>query len=184
MSLIYPLYSRRDRLSCTLALYSYRYRHSLGDFLGLVKHASTSALIQSSHLYFLSCLWFLAFTAVPAAANLKAASFCSVWCTKKNLDCCVHFLFFFGLSVGSVYLLRCVEASEAVGDFEWRHLEQPPYIQAWVPAGSMALYLLHVCPRWVSIGRPFRYHNYMMETRVSGCSHFTTQYHGPAVNIS
>lgn len=53
---------------------------------------------------------------------------------------------------GSVYLLRSVEATEAVGDPGRRHLEKPPYVQARAPGGSVALYLLHVCPRRVSVG--------------------------------
>lgn len=58
-------------------------------------------------------------------------------------------------SVGSVYLLCRVEAPEAVGDTGGRHLDKPPNVQAWGQRGSMALYLLHVCPRWVSTGRDF-----------------------------
>ncbi|CAF93922.1 unnamed protein product, partial [Tetraodon nigroviridis] len=52
--------------------------------------------------------------------------------------------------VGGLYLLRCVEASEAVGDPGRGHLEQPAHVSARPEGGSVAFRLLHVCPCRVS----------------------------------
>lgn len=61
----------------------------------------------------------------------------------------------FRCPVVGVYLLRCVEAAEAVGDFRWGHLEQPTHVSARPEGGSVAFYFLHVCPCRVSIRSPF-----------------------------
>lgn len=58
---------------------------------------------------------------------------------------------YFLCPVVGVYLLCCVEAAEAVGDFRWGHLEQPTHVSARPEGGSVAFHLLHVCPCRVSI---------------------------------
>ncbi len=144
---------------------------ALGDFL--------------QHLYFWFILLIFVFSAVwglASAPKCFVAENKSIWHFEPLTQRLTLVHIFCSPSVGSVYLLRRVEASEAVGDPRWRHLEQPPYIQAWEQTGSLALYLLHVCPRRVIIGRAFMHFNYVMKGRVSAWTR--GQYHGPAVNIS
>lgn len=53
-------------------------------------------------------------------------------------------------SAGDVYLLRRVEASEAVDHPGPKYLGMPFHLQAWQEGGGLALSFLHVCPRRVS----------------------------------
>lgn len=141
-------------------LYSYRYVRSE------VRAAHWGILwarFNIQHLYFWFVLHAFIFSAVrgsasalipAAAANLKQEVRHQnkiIWPTSKLTFMCILCLSL----VGSVYLLRGVEASEAVGHPGSGHLEQPPHVQAWEQTGGMALLLLHVCPRRVSIVWPF-----------------------------
>lgn len=70
----------------------------------------------------------------------------TTWSFNWSFSC----VFFCLLPAGSVYLLRCVEAPEAVGHSgEW-HLGQPAHVPAWTQGGGLALPLLHVRPCRVS----------------------------------
>lgn len=130
---------------------------TLGNPLGRLRGRIVLVKRNHRHLHnkftphcFLSCL---GFSLTPY--NVHTASNVS-WESHNSF---LHFSVC-SLSVGSVYLLRRVEASETMGDAGWGHLEQPPVLQAWEPAGSVALLLLHVCPRWV------RHCHYMTRARV------------------
>lgn len=74
----------------------------------------------------------------------------TLWGHVSKVTSC--FLLFCLASVGSVHLLRCVEAPETVGDPGRGHLEKPADLQAGDETGSVAILLLHVCPRWVRVG--------------------------------
>lgn len=141
-----------------------------GDFPGSAKQTPTHLFFTFILLIFIFsavCNFFFFFWQLHTQRQLCSGIFCTGRGKTKTKDhlkllferCLWDCVFFCLPPAGSVYLLRRVEAPEAVGHSgEW-HLGQPAHIPARAQGGGLALPLLHVRPRRVSpckIGSPVK----------------------------